>query len=98
MKFIMLILAAIIDILGFGCFFISLTGFLTAPAQVFSLILDFVGLILIGGWILFHGEMIPGKIVSRLFTRVGLAFLIESIPFLGDISPSWTLAVLSTPD
>jgi hypothetical protein len=98
MKFIMLILAAIIDILGLACFFISLTGFLAPVAQVFSMILDFVGLILIGGWILFSGGTIPGKIASRLLTRVGLAFLVESIPFLGDISPSWTLAVLSVPE
>jgi len=98
MKFIMLILAAIIDILGFICFLISMTGFLVPVAQVFSFILDFMGLILIGGWILFSGGMIPGKIASRLLSRVGLAFLVESIPFLGDISPSWTLAVLSTPE
>jgi hypothetical protein len=97
MKFVMLILAAIIDVFGLACFFLSFTGFLTPVAQVFSMILDFVGLVLIGGWILFSGGMLPGKIGTRLLTRVGLAFLAESIPFLGDISPSWTLAVLSTP-
>jgi hypothetical protein len=97
MKFVMLFLAAIIDVFGLACFFLSFTGFLTPVAQVFSTILDFVGLILIGGWILFSGGMPPGKIGTRLLTRVGLAFLVESIPFLGDISPSWILAVLSTP-
>jgi len=98
MKFIMLILAATIDVLGLVCFFLSMTGLLAPVAQVFSMILDFVGLILIGGWILLSGGAIPGKIASRLLSRVGLAFLVESIPLLGDISPSWTLAVLSTPD
>jgi hypothetical protein len=93
----MLILAAIIDILGLACFFMSVTGFLAPVAQVFSMILDFVGLILIGGWILFSGGAIPAK-ASRLLSRTGLAFLVESIPFLGDISPSWTLAVLSIPE
>jgi len=95
MKFIMLILAVIIDILGFACFLISMTGFLAPAAQIFSMFLDFVGLILIGGWILFSGGGIPA---SKLLSRVGLAFLVESIPFLGDISPSWTLAVLSIPN
>lgn len=67
-------------------------------------ILDLLGIIFIDGWLLFKGGKgltSSGKkkgLIDRLFTGKFSRFItpttIELIPYIGAISPTWTIAVL----
>jgi hypothetical protein len=62
-------------------------------------ILDIIGFILIGGWLFFRTGNIPTTLKNRkgigkkLSKRLGLSTIIEMIPWIGDLVPSWTIAV-----
>ena len=64
-------------------------------------ILDFIGLSIIGPWMLWHSGIITPtkgtkKISGKVFKRLGLSFLGEIIPIFGNIAPCWTIAVYYT--
>jgi hypothetical protein len=79
--------------------FLDLGGFVILCCGLDDLgILDIIGLFFLGSLMYLRSGTITTtsrakKIASKLFKRIGLAFLIEIIPFLGNIAPCWTLAV-----
>jgi hypothetical protein len=77
---------------------IDLAGFLLLLTGLDDLgILDILGLIFVGGLMFISsGSMTDTKgsqqIKKKLFKKLGLAFLFEIIPYVGGLSPSWTIA------
>jgi len=53
-------------------------------------ILDIIGAIIIGGWLYLRKGKTAGTKVLQKFL---IAFGIEAVPFIGSISPSWTILV-----
>ena len=93
---IMICLALLLDGIGVLLLIVSLVS--GGAGEYFSYFVDFVGLILIGAWMFSRSGAIRGpkgikKISAKALKRVGLAFLGELIPFIGDIVPCWTIAV-----
>lgn len=87
--FVMLAMAGMIDIIGFLLLFLGLDDFG---------ILDFLGLLLIGPLMFIHSGTITGtkgaqNIKNKILKRLGLCFLVEAIPIVGALSPSWTITV-----
>jgi len=94
MKLIILIIAIILDALGVTCFFLSFIFGIGVPISFF---LDIVGMLVIVPWVLYStGELRLTKGAMRALARCGLATVVEYIPFLGDISPSWSILVLTS--
>lgn len=96
--FAMFFVAGMLDIVGLIVFILSLFG-IGIPA---SFVLDFIGVIIIGGWMFFRTGHVTitrkaGKTIKKaqkkILKRLGLSFLGELIPFFGDIAFCWTLAV-----
>lgn len=58
-------------------------------------ILDILGAVIIGGWMLFRAGDIKGagKVAQKGLKRFGFAFLVELTPFLGSACPSWIILV-----
>ncbi len=96
---IMLLAAGMIDLIGFliMCFGLDDLG-----------IMDIIGLIFVGGLMYIHsGSITSGKkdkkttkkttkkVGGKIFKRLGLSFLVEIIPYLGSLVPSWTIAAYS---
>ena len=95
---IMMLLAGLIDTIGLFCLALTLVF---GIGQAISPILDTIGLILIGGWMLSRYGRMTGtkgakKAGGKLLKRFGLSFLGELIPIFGDVAPCWTLAVYFT--
>lgn len=88
--FIMLFIAGLLDLIGLLLLCLALDDFW---------ITDIVGLAIIGSWMFLRiGYVITARKVRKrvgksIFKRLGLAFLIEIIPWLGGLVPAWTLAV-----
>lgn len=78
----MLFCAGAIDLLGYILLFAGLDDFG---------ILDIIGMIFIGLWMFTR----TGKknLLSAKFKRFGFASAVEMIPYIGSLSPSWTIAV-----
>ena len=87
-----LIIALILDVLGIVTFFLSLF----VVGIPLSYILDAVGIVVIGFWLIFFrsGKLPITKRIIRLFKRAGLPILGELIPFFGDVVFCWTIYVL----
>lgn len=91
---LMLLVAAIIDIVGLILLCLSWLG-----VDDYG-ILDTIGLVIIGGWMFFRSGKISGtkgaqKVGKKVFKKLGLTFLVEVIPFLGSAAPCWVVAVYS---
>lgn len=56
---------------------------------IFFRMIDLCTAAILGLWCWFRLKKFPG-------TRFGISFLVELIPFLGDISPTWTIFVITT--
>ncbi len=99
---VMLALAIFFDLMGILLFFLSLFGI----GIIISWLCDALALLMIGGWMFFKlatksapglGQSQKGKITNRrVLKRLGIAGVIEMIPFVGDIWPSWIIAVYKT--
>lgn len=88
----MLILAAVLDLLGLFCLFLSVTLGIGIPL---SFVPDLIGFLFIGGWMYIVRGTGVG-LTQQATRRLGIASLVEIIPGLGDISTSWVLLVLIT--
>jgi hypothetical protein len=91
---IMFPLAIVLDIIGLIFFILSMIG-VGIPC---SWLLDLAGLLTVGLWIFFRSGALKGskgveKLAKKALKRLGAATLVEVIPFVGDISPSWTWLV-----
>jgi len=83
--FLMLFIAVTLDLIGLIIFILG-TWFAIDDYGI----LDIIGAIIIGGWLFMRkGAMSASKTLNRFLTALG----IEAIPFLGGISPSWTIFV-----
>lgn len=98
---IMFTVALLLDAGGVLCFILDLTYVGAAIGIPLSTVLDLLGLFIFSAWILFirSGETKnlnkgrAGRVLKKLFKRVGAPTLIESIPIIGDIAFSWVAAV-----
>lgn len=86
---LMFLTAGIIDLIGLIILLFGLDDFA---------ILDVIGLVFIGGLMFISsGSMTETKgsknIKNKILKRLGLSFLVEIVPVLGSLSPSWTIAV-----
>ena len=86
----MLIVAGMLDMIGLILLCLSWLG-----VDDYG-ILDIIGGVIIGSWLLLKGggslEAIK-KGAKKSAKRFGIAFLVEAIPFLGGIAPSWIVLV-----
>ena len=90
---LMMTIGGMLDLGGVICLILTL-AIVTAPIGLaISAILDILGLVLFSAWTLFlRSGTVSGKsvkVVGKLLKRVGLPFLVESIPILGDVAFSW---------
>jgi hypothetical protein len=85
---VMLSMAILIDVIGFVLFCLSWLGIDDYG------ILDIIGGIIIGGWLVFRQGFGGTKQAAKKgLTKFLIAFGIEVVPFLGGLSPSWTILV-----
>lgn len=85
-------IAGLIDLLGFIIIFVGLDDFF---------ILDTVGFMTLGMWMIFRSGHIPSrnskikskKMGKKLLKRLGLSTLCEIMPYLGGLMPTWMLMV-----
>jgi hypothetical protein len=90
---VMLFFAVLLDIIGLILLCFALDDFW---------ITDAIGIIGLGGWMLIRTGHVTTtkkaqkqvkKVGKKVLKRLGLATLVEIIPYVGDIAPCWTLAV-----
>jgi hypothetical protein len=92
----MLMTAIVLDVAGFILFVLSWFGM----GLLFSSILDIIGAVVIGGFLYLLNRSKAGvekglyPVLRLILPRLGLTVLVESIPFVGDIMPSWTILVV----
>ena len=84
-------IAIVIDGIGF-LFFIIGTWFGIDDYGI----LDFIGLLIIGGWILLRSGSLNTEMAKKGLNRFLKAFIVEIIPFVGGVAPSWTWLVYKT--
>ena len=89
---LMLCIAVLFDAIGFIIFLFSWTG-----VDDYG-VLDIIGTVFIGGWLLIRTGSVKSTqgaqdIAKKTAKRFGLAFLVELIPFIGGVAPSWTILV-----
>jgi len=91
-KIIMLGIALLLDLIGLILFIASFFG-VGIPV---SFLPDVIGGLIIGIWLFFKKGKTGGvgKGFGKIALKYGITQITELIPFLGDISPSWTILVL----
>lgn len=92
---LMFFIAILLDLFGLLCLALN---FFFGIGEILSFIPDFLGLFIIGGWMLIRSGIITEtkgvkKMGTKIFKRLGLSFLVELIPVVGNVAPCWTLAV-----
>lgn len=94
-KIIMLLIAICLDFAGLILFVLSLVGI----GLPFSFLLDLIGNLTIGLWlILKKGNPGPAgatKGFAKIAQKLGISTAVELVPFVGDLAPSWFLLVAS---
>jgi hypothetical protein len=84
---IMGLLAVSLDLIGYVLLLTALDDFWLT---------DIVGVLFIGSWVLIRGggtKGLKGKKGIPGLKNFGIASLIEVVPYVGSISPSWTIMV-----
>jgi len=87
--------ALILDIIGIIFFILSFIG----VGIPFSFVLDIIGGLIIGIYLYIKSKSTRGiekgflPVMKKILPKLVAALGVESIPFLGDIAPSWTLLV-----
>ncbi len=84
-------IAMVIDGIGF-LFFIIGTWFGIDDYGI----LDFIGLLIIGGWMLLRSGNLNTEMAKKGLKRFLKSFVVEMVPFLGGLSPTWTWLVYKT--
>jgi hypothetical protein len=83
--FLMLSIAVVLDGIGFFIFILG-TWFAIDDYGI----LDIIGAAIIGGWLFMRkGAVSASKTLNRFLVALGF----EAVPFLGGVSPSWTILV-----
>lgn len=91
-KILMLLIAIALDFCGLIMFILSFLG-IGIP---FSFVLDIIGGATVGLWSLIKGGQTKSVTRFLRFVKFGGTQIIETIPFAGDIAPSWTILVFLT--
>lgn len=77
--------AVILDLIGYVLLFVALDDFWLT---------DIAGVLIIGSWVFVRGGGMGGQKSGMPGLRnFGIATVIEAIPYIGDLSPSWTIMV-----
>ena len=86
---LLLCVAGLLDVIGFGLFLFSWLAIDDYG------ILDIIGTVIIGGWMLLRTGSTAGieKVAKKSGKRFAIAFGIELVAFLGGACPSWTILV-----
>jgi len=96
---LMLLVAFILDVAGVIMLFLYLFFGIGIAG---SFVLDIIGIVVIGVWMFLRSRRIKvtrraGKIIEKgarkILARLGLAFLAELIPVVGDVGFCWTYLV-----
>ena len=91
---LMLMIAVPLDLIGIILLILSFFG----VGIPLSFLLDILGMIIIGGWLLIRTGSIKStrgaqNVARKVLKRFGFTFLAELVPFLGDAYPGWTILV-----
>jgi len=81
---IMFFLSVSLDLVGYVLLLAALDDFWLT---------DIVGVLFFGSWIITRGGSLKGKKGIPGLKRFGISTLIEAVPYVGSISPSWTIMV-----
>ncbi|OGZ71130.1 MAG: hypothetical protein A2904_00230 [Candidatus Staskawiczbacteria bacterium RIFCSPLOWO2_01_FULL_33_9] len=91
---LMLMIAVPLDLAGIILLVLSFFG----VGIPFSFLLDVLGMVFIGGWLLIRTGSVKStkgvqKVAQKTLKRFGFTLLAELVPFLGDVYPGWTILV-----
>jgi len=91
---IMLLIALILDLISA---FLGIAEFFIGGLPLISAFVNGIGAVTIGVWLYFQGKKeLKANLLQRLFARIGLSSVVEAIPVLNFLVPTWTINVLST--
>jgi len=91
---IMLLIALILDLISA---FLGIAEFFIGGLPLISAFVNGIGAVTIGVWLYFQGKKeLKDNLLQRLFARIGLSSVVEAIPVLNFLVPTWTINVLST--
>jgi len=85
----MFFLALILDLMGLACLALDFLGI----GLGISFLPDLLGFIFLGGWIYFVRGNSLG--FGGSFKGFSISSIIELVPGLGDLSPTWTILVIT---
>jgi hypothetical protein len=94
--FLLILIAIILDVIGFIFFILDFFGIGEIP----SMVLDGVGALSIGVLLFLFNRSTAGlekgfiPIIQKIAAKTGITTVAEFVPFLGDVVPFWTILVV----
>jgi hypothetical protein len=94
--FLLILIAIILDVIGFIFFILDFFGIGEIP----SMVLDGVGALSIGVLLFLFNRSTAGlekgfiPIIQKIAVKTGITTVAEFVPFLGDVAPFWTILVV----
>jgi hypothetical protein len=94
--FLLILIAIILDVIGFIFFILDFFGIGEIP----SMVLDGVGALSIGVLLFLFNRSTAGlekgfiPIIQKIAAKTGITTVAEFVPFLGDVAPFWTILVV----
>jgi hypothetical protein len=94
--FLLILIAIILDVIGFIFFILDFFGIGEIP----SMVLDVVGALSIGVLLYLLNRSTAGlekgfiPVLQKIAVKIGITTVAESVPFLGDVAPFWTILVV----
>jgi hypothetical protein len=94
--FLLILIAIILDVIGFIFFILDFFGIGEIP----SMVLDVVGALSIGVLLFLFNKSTAGlekgfmPIIQKIVVKTGITTIAEFVPLLGDVAPFWTILVV----
>jgi hypothetical protein len=94
--FLLILIAIILDAIGFIFFILDFFGIGEIP----SMVLDVVGALSIGVLLFLLNKSTAGlekgfiPIIQKIAVKTGMTTIAEFVPLLGDVAPFWTILVV----
>jgi hypothetical protein len=94
--FLLILIAIILDVIGFIFFILDFFGIGEIP----SMVLDVVGALSIGVLLFLFNRSTAGlekgfmPIIQKIAVKTGMTTIAEFVPLLGDVAPFWTILVV----
>jgi hypothetical protein len=94
--FLLILIAIILDTIGFIFFILDFFGIGEIP----SMVLDVVGALSIGVLLFLFNKSTAGlekgfiPIIQKIAAKTGMTTIAEFVPLLGDVAPFWTILVI----